>query len=376
MLALDVMADFDRQPWQVYPEHYETLLEAKQRAVSHAFDNFELPSIQIFASPAQHYRMRAEFKIWHEGDTASYAMYCPGEYKKPVLIQDYPVGSQLIGKLMPTLLNAINASNVLRKKLFQVEFLTSYKGEALITLIYHKALDEAWQIEAQQLRDHLSVELIGRSRKQKLLLDKDYIVESMQVDGRIYEYQQIESSFTQPNAAINEKMLNWAHKVTENSHGDLLELYCGNGNFTLPLASNFEKVLATELSKTSVRSARHNMAHNSVDNIELVRLSSEEAAQAIRRERPFRRLKHINLDDYDFSTVFVDPPRAGLDENTLDLVKDFPAICYISCNPVTLHQNLLTLCKTHRITEFALFDQFPYTDHIECGVLLQHHKPC
>jgi tRNA (uracil-5-)-methyltransferase len=69
--------------------------------------------------------------------------------------------------------------------------------------------------------------------------------------------------------------------------------------------------------------------------------------------------------------VFVDPPRAGLDPATLELVKGYDRILYISCNPETLAQNLDELNKTHRITRCALFDQFPYSHHMESGVLLE-----
>ncbi|EOA3792905.1 tRNA (uridine(54)-C5)-methyltransferase TrmA, partial [Acinetobacter baumannii] len=73
----------------------------------------------------------------------------------------------------------------------------------------------------------------------------------------------------------------------------------------------------------------------------------------------------------DFDTVFVDPPRAGIDDETLKLLQSFERIIYISCNPNTLYENLKTLTQTHRVTKFALFDQFPYTHHVESGVLLE-----
>ncbi len=60
-------------------------------------------------------------------------------------------------------------------------------------------------------------------------------------------YRQVENSFTQPNAAMNIQMLEWALDVTKGSKGDLLELYCGNGNFSLALARNFDRVLAKSL---------------------------------------------------------------------------------------------------------------------------------
>jgi len=69
--------------------------------------------------------------------------------------------------------------------------------------------------------------------------------------------------------------------------------------------------------------------------------------------------------------VLVDPPRAGLDEGTRALVSRFSRIAYISCNPETLSRDLQQLSRTHRASHFALFDQFPYTDHMECGVILE-----
>jgi tRNA (uracil-5-)-methyltransferase len=93
--------------------------------------------------------------------------------------------------------------------------------------------------------------------------------------------------------------------------------------------------------------------------------------QALRRERPFRRLEGIDLEGYDFSTVLVDPPRAGLDAATRELISGMENILYISCNPETLARDLRELSRTHRVEQAAIFDQFPYTEHVECGVVLK-----
>jgi tRNA (uracil-5-)-methyltransferase len=69
--------------------------------------------------------------------------------------------------------------------------------------------------------------------------------------------------------------------------------------------------------------------------------------------------------------VLVDPPRAGLDEGTTGLISDMEHIIYISCNPETLARDLEQLTQTHTVTLAAIFDQFPHTSHIECGVFLQ-----
>lgn len=354
----------------VSPERYDHQLAEKVAAIGASFAPLSIPAIEVFDSPPTHYRLRAEFKIWQQDGKAHYAMYEKGEYKKPYIIEDFPVGAELINQLMPRLLDAVNNNDVLRKKLFSAEFLTTLSGDALITLLYHKPLDDSWQQAALALRDSLGVDLIGRSRGQKVTLNRDFVNESLNVNGKAFHYKQIEGGFTQPNGAVCEKMLSWAVSASENASGDLLELYCGNGNFTLPLAQNFNRVLATEISKTSVEAALHNATLNQVNNVAIARMSSEEFTQAMDKVRPFRRLAHIDLDSYEFSTLFVDPPRAGLDPDTLLLAQRFDRIIYISCNPTTLLDNLRELSESHRVERFAVFDQFPYTDHLECGAIL------
>ncbi len=180
----------------VKPEQYSEQLAEKVGRLQQSFARFTPPELEIFESPRKHYRMRAEFKLWQEGDTAHYAMYQKGEYKKPYMIEQFEVGSETINRLMPQLLSEINNCELLRKRLFQVEFLTTLKGEALITLIYHKPLCDQWQIEAEAVQKRLNIDIIGRSRKQKRVLNKDYVTEELSVHGKPYRYQQVEASFT------------------------------------------------------------------------------------------------------------------------------------------------------------------------------------
>ncbi len=367
----------------VDPARYDQQLEAKAARIRRDFARFAPPALEVHPSPPSHYRQRCEFRIWHEGDDLFYAMFeiqeTEGEaeeskkkQKTVVRLDDYPVASRQINALMPRLLDAIRDNDLLRHRLFQVEFLTTLSGEALVTLIYHRPLDEAWEAEARRLQDRLGVMIIGRARKQRRVLERDHVWERLEVEGREFVYQQVENSFTQPNAEICRSMLTWAREVTRDSQdGDLVELYCGNGNFTVALAENFRRVLATEISRTSVASARENLAANGIDNVTVGRMSAEEFAAALKGEKGGRRVAEWALDEYDFTTVLVDPPRAGLDEASCRQLSGYSRIVYISCNPETLASNLERLTETHRITRFALFDQFPWTHHCECGVLLE-----
>lgn len=362
---------------QFRPEHYQQLLADKAREIQQQFDGIDAPAARIFSSQPSHYRMRAEFRIWQE-EFANYAMFAAGDRKQPVIINDFPIASGTINRLMPLLRDAINQNNVLRRRWYQAEFLSSTLDTAVVSLIYMRKLDDEWQQAATKLSAALGVSIIGRSRGQRIVIGNDCIEEQFTVDGQTFSYRQPEGAFTQPNAGVNAKMLQWAvDQVCPNkskgsgSDGDLLELYCGIGNFTLPLSRHFGRVLATEVSKTATATLQHNIAVNRCDNIALARLSAAEVTQALQRVRPFKRLSHINLDDYRFSTVFVDPPRAGLDEGTRKLVQSFDNILYISCNPQTLLRDAATISESHDFTSFALFDQFPYTPHAECGALFR-----
>ena len=358
------------------PEQYQAQLSEKTRQLTRLFEPFGVPELEVFSSPPLHYRMRAEFRVWHDEDDLYYIMF-DQETKEQYRVDSFPSASRLINDLMPRLIEAVKGNPTLRRKLFQVDFLSSLSGEVLVSLLYHRKLDEEWVVEAKMLRDELgksgqSIDIIGRARKMKLALERDYVVERLQVYDETYVYQQYENSFTQPNAKVAERMLEWAVDCTRESRGDLLELYCGNGNFSLALAQNFRNVLATELAKSSVKAAQYNIAANAIDNVKVVRLSAAEVVEALDNKRPFRRLQNANVDlkDYDFETVFVDPPRAGMDAESCATVQRFDRILYISCNPNTLKDNLEILCQTHRVERFALFDQFPYTAHTEAGVLL------
>lgn len=357
----------------IHPDNYENQLSSKTHDMTALFSCFTMPIAEVFPSKPLHYRLRAEFRVWHQGDEIYYIMFNSAT-KEKFRVDYFPVASELINQAMQALLAAIKDQPELRYKLFQVDFLSTLSGELLISLLYHRPLADNWQTAALQLKAQLStiapVDIIGRAKKQKIIVDKDHLMESLQVGDKTFVYQQVENSFTQPNGGVNEQMLHWAQQATLAEGGDLIELYCGNGNFSIALAENFDRVLGTEISKSSVRSAQVNIKANNINNIDIVRMSSEEFSQAMNGERQFRRLEGFDLTAYNYDTVLVDPPRAGLDNDSVQLVSRFKKIIYISCNPHTLKDNLTVLSKTHHVEKFALFDQFPYTDHIETGIVL------
>ena len=358
----------------LYDKSYDEQLNFKVQREKDRFSDFTTMDFDIIKSEEKAFRNRAEFRIWWEKDEngneiLSYAM---NDFNKNILeINSCQIVSSHIQEIMPKLLDLLMSELTLSYKLFAVEFLDSSTNDMLVTLIYHKKLDEQWNKLAKKIEEKLNIKVMGRSRKQKIILSSESIDESLNINNQTFKFAYQEGGFTQPNTNVNIQMIEWVLNNIENSSKDLCELYCGGGNFTIPLSTKFNKVLATEISKTSIKSALKNCELNNVNNISFIRMSAEEFVQGLQEVRTFNRLKDVNLKDYNFDTIFMDPPRSGLDDTTRALAKDFSNIIYISCNPETLHRDLKELVKTHEIIRFALFDQFAYTHHIESGVILK-----
>ncbi|MGE5470603.1 MAG: tRNA (uridine(54)-C5)-methyltransferase TrmA [Bacteroidota bacterium] len=354
----------------IVPADYAAQLADKVASFKLAFAPFGVPEPTVFASEPLHYRLRAEFRMLHDKGRLDYAMFAAADPKVPVAIDTFPAADRSICDLMPRLRERLQASNTLKDGLYQVNFLATLSGRMLVTLIYHHSLGKRWEAASQGLAGDLGIQLIGRSRGQKVVLENDWLLEEFELDGRQLRYQQIEGAFTQPNGALNRRMLAWACQQATGLGGDLLELYCGNGNFTVALAPHFGRVLATEVNTASVKAAQYNLAANEITNVAVARLASEDISAALAGKEVRSKMPDLDFGQYQFSTLFVDPPRSGLDAETLALAAGFRHILYISCNPQTLQENVDALKATHEITAAALFDQFPYTHHLESGLLL------
>ena len=203
---------------------------------------------------------------------------------------------------------------------------------------------------------------------------KDLEVQNSAAQNLDCEKKSAQNSACKNSTEQNSSCEKYAVRQESSAARDLLELYCGHGNFTIPLAAKFNRVLASEISKSSIANARINCELNGVCNAQFVRLSADELMSAFARRREFERLKGIDIFSYDFSHVLIDPPRAGLEPSVIDFIKNFQNLIYISCNPQTLFENLRSLCTTHEVRRFAIFDQFAHTAHIECGVLLRRRS--
>lgn len=352
--------------------------------VNDNYPNFN-KEIEVFTDRDSGYRMRAEFGIYHETTAQGYSVQHTMFNKdgtRNFINNQHPIANQLINELMGVMVTFLQNHFAFVHKLFQIEYLTTRQQQAIISLIFHRELrgqeDQEVALELQQYLQsqlpHLTkVNIILRARKKQLVIGDIAIEEKFLVNDTEIRLLQVENSFSQPNAAINEKMLNYVAKhLPSYAPADILELYCGVGNFTMVLAQTPNRVVATEVNKQAVTYVNLNLELNNITNTQVGRVSAEEFVQAINKVRPFKRLQHIDLESYNFKTLFVDPPRSGLDEKSLDTFANYDNIIYVSCNPHTLFANLRYLTNRHgfQLCEIACFDQFPQTEHLEAIAIL------
>ena len=314
--------------------------------------------IVINLSPATGYRSRCEFGYKNN----CYTMMDNG---KKVFLKTFNLPHQSIQNVMEPLLKKIQSNLLIEKKLFQINFRTAH-DVVLVTLIYHKELDNNWLENAKVIAANLNIHIVGRSRKKLLATGISELEELINTHNPFYLYQD-DKTFYQPNKYLMSKMVEFSLSLIDEPK-DLLELYCGSGTFTIPMSRYFNKVFATENNRASITYLNKSINKNKITNVLQSRLSDTELTEAFNGRR-FRRMGEINLSDYDFSHVLVDPPRAGLNENVTDILNKFKNIIYISCNPETFKRDLENL-KDYKITKMEVFDQFSNTPHLELVALL------
>lgn len=170
------------------------------------------------------------------------------------------------------------------------------------------------------------------------------------------------TDFTQVNADINRSMISHALALLDPQPGDrVLDLFCGLGNFTLPLARRASYVVGVEGDEKLVQRARDNAQHNGISNAEF-----HVADLTVMMNYPWF--------GHGFDKILLDPPRTG----ALEMMKSLAGsgasrIVYVSCNPATLARDAAELVHQHgyRMLSAGVMDMFPHTTHVESIALFE-----
>jgi len=164
------------------------------------------------------------------------------------------------------------------------------------------------------------------------------------------------TDFTQINQAINQQMVAQVLELIDAQPNEkVLDLFCGIGNFTLPLATKCSQIVGVEGNKNAVTSAKQNAKHNNIKNAEFyfADLTKE--------------LSALPWAQQQYDKILLDPPRTGTQE-ICSQIKKFGAkkIVYVSCNHATLARDAKELTNNgYKLQSARIVDMFPHTSHIE-----------
>lgn len=171
------------------------------------------------------------------------------------------------------------------------------------------------------------------------------------------------NDFTQVNAEINRRMVARALELLAPQPTDrVLDLFCGLGNFTLPLARRAGHVVGVEGEAGLVERARANARRNGLDNVEFHVADLAAGVEGL----PWMRQSYDKL--------LLDPPRSGAGELIPQIAQlKVPRIVYVSCNPATLARDAGLLVHNHRyrLRAAGVMDMFPHTAHVESIALFE-----
>lgn len=168
--------------------------------------------------------------------------------------------------------------------------------------------------------------------------------------------------FTQVNASINQQMVKRAIDWLEPSKDDrILDLFCGLGNFTIPLATQVQNVVGVEGSEEMVERGGMNAKHNNLDNVKFYATDLQ---------------ADFTQEDWaqeGFNKVLIDPPRSGALDVVQNIARFNPErIVYVSCNPATLARDSGELKERgYKLVKAGVMDMFPHTAHTESIALFE-----
>ena len=175
------------------------------------------------------------------------------------------------------------------------------------------------------------------------------------------------TDFVQVNAAINQEMVQRVIGLLElTPQARVLDLFCGLGNFTLPLARHAGEVIGVEGDAALVARAQHNAALNGIGN---ARFIAADLTQALDKHEPWL--------TKGFSHVVLDPPRAGALDVMPTIAQLSPCkVAYISCHPGSLARDIGVLVHEHgfELRAAGVLDMFPHTAHVESLAVLTPPK--
>ena len=312
-------------------------------------------------SPAYGYRRSARLAIDERGDDFLLGFRQANSHQL-VSIDEcsvlVPSLSQLI-KPLRSLLADLGTQNAIS----HVDLLAADK--TVIVLRQIKSLSDQDYQQISDFAKKYACEICLQPNKSPELVD----LQQQAIDPRLfYSLKQFQLEigfhpldFIQVNAGVNEKMVAQALALLDiKSNETVLDLFCGIGNFTLPVATQAKRVIGIEGQESMVLRGRENAQRSGIKNVEFM------AADLEKMGLPRLRQVCSSLD-----AVLLDPPRDGAKQSVGLIAQLSPErVVYVSCNPATLARDAKELLAAgYQLSALGVVDMFPQTAHVESMAL-------
>ncbi len=345
---------------------YGLQLAIKQAIVREAMQRagVELPPDQpeaLLASPEQwNYRDRLRLKLGQGGKLGFYRK----KSNELVRINHCRLAADRINQALTGLDNAEFLAQLARQ-VREIEFMLSPSGRELVLVLSLSGRAQPDAALVEQLVNCTMADAVGLVDKHRYrqllpaepcLLQREFVLPGT----RRYGLSWSGGCFSQVNGAQNLQLINLVCSMAGKLRGrSVLDLYCGMGNFSIPLALQGAAVTGIEWSRESIRWARDNGEAAGVR----ARFFSSDVTRA---------LEELAADGQHADIIVLDPPRRGLGRATVLLPELTPErIIYVSCDPATLARDLAVLCAAgYHLRRLVPVDMFPQTHHIESVALL------
>jgi len=368
---------------QIQHIDYKTQLLLKEEMIYQTFErysNLDLDKIVfnkiIAMNNNKYYRHKSQMPVKNTKTGVTTGLF-KKESNDLVDITECPVHNENINRVNQEVLeicdkheifafDPLTMRGLLRYVVVRVSNFTEEIQVTLVITIFNKALIAAAKdiikiqgvesVGISKNRDVKNIEIFGD--EVEILEGKNSITEG--IDDIRYELKP--KAFYQLNPEQAIKLYAEVKKNLDFTKDKVIvDAYCGVGAISLYLAPHAEKLIGIDVSKQSIYSAKHNIKVNKVNNV-----SFEEGEVKLVLPKLFSGNSKPDV-------IIFDPPRSGLDENTLNFLnrKKINKIIYISCNPSTLAKNIKVLSKTYDVKSVTPLDMFPHTSHIESLTLLK-----
>ena len=352
---------------------YEEQLNFKQNKIIELFSRSgmslnvvkTLPWQKPITSLTWHYRRKARIGVQFDKNANATIGFRQKATNQLVAVKSCPVLVQPVDVIFPRLKKLIAKLSV-KKSIGHIEVICAdndTNDAAKVTLVVR-------QIRAINAQDRALWETFAKDNQCQVYFQENDTddIESDSDDSMSLHYQLMDgiqinfstTDFIQINEQVNltmvEQSLAW---LTPTPDDQILDLFCGLGNFSLPLAKKSAAVVGVEGVQSMVDKAMANARFNHIDNCRFYQadlnnnwLSNEWAKQR-------------------FTQVLLDPARAGAEFAITQVIKlDIPKVLYVSCEPTTLaNDSQLLLLAGYKIEKIGLIDMFSHTKHVETMVL-------